>query len=324
MHNITSLILVLMLAAFSACAPDVATNEAAPVVPAYVSPAVDGSGTLFIIGGGKRSQALVSDLTGRMANPDGLILILPMASEEPDSAAWYASRQFMDAGKTHIRSLNLTPADTVGARVDSLLLADLIYLCGGDQNRFMDVAAHPAVRQKIHQAFASGAVIAGTSAGAAVMSSIMITGDQQLEPEYEATYRRLMADNAVYSEGLGLLPKAIVDQHFVERSRYNRAITAAHDHQLPVYGIGESTALVVTPTGLEVVGDGQVVVFRPDTLYSDASGRIGGAIEIEIMIGRDAQSGRLDINKKAQERHDNSKDAQIGRLSYNENPQHPH
>lgn len=295
-----------MLAAFSACSPDAPPKVVEPIATGFVSPAVDGSGTLFIIGGGKRSAALVSDLTGRMADPDGLILILPMASEEPDSAAWYASRQFLDAGKTHIHSLNLTPSDTVGARVDSLLLADLIYICGGDQNRFMDVAGHPAVRQKIHQAFASGAVIAGTSAGAAVMSRTMITGDQQLEPEYEATYRRLMADNAVYAEGLGLLPNAIVDQHFVERSRYNRAITAAHDHGLPVFGIGESTALVVTPDGLEVVGDGQVVVFRPDTLYSDASGRIGGAINLEILIGRDAQFGRL------------------YQSSYIENPQHPH
>ncbi len=293
MHKLPSLILILVLAVVSACSPDAPPKAAEPAEAGFVSPAVDGSGTLYIIGGGARPKAMIDDLTGRMTNPDGLILILPMASEEPDSAAWYASRQFRDAGKTHIRSLNLTRADTIGTRVDSLLLADVIYLCGGDQNRFMDVAAHPAVRQNIHQAFASGAVIAGTSAGAAVMSGIMITGDQLLEPEYEATYRRLVADNAVYAEGLGLLTGAIVDQHFVERSRYNRAITAAHDHRLPVYGIGESTALVVTPKGIEVVGDGQVIVFRPDTLYRDDSGRIGGNLNLEVMIGRDAQVGRL-------------------------------
>jgi cyanophycinase len=245
-----------------------------------------GEGTLFIIGGGERPAHLLRNLLARMRSPNGLIAVLPMASEEPDTAAWYTHRQFLDLGHTHIKTFNLTLADTVGSKLDSVGAADLIYICGGDQNRFMEVAAHPAIRQKIKNAFAHGSVIAGTSAGAAVMGKTMITGGQWLEPEYESTYRRLMAENAVYAEGLGLLEHAIVDQHFVERSRYNRAITALHDYpNMPVFGIGEATALVLRASEMEVVGDGQVVLFEPAKLSADSLGRIGGRVVMQIFQG---------------------------------------
>jgi cyanophycinase len=150
----------------------------------------------------------------------------------------------------------------------------------------MEAIGHPSIKKQIHRSFERGAIVAGTSAGAAVMSGVMITGDQRLEPEYESTYRRLRANNAVYAEGLGLLPNAIVDQHFVERSRYNRAITALHDYpEQTVFGIGESTALVVTSTGMEAIGEGQIVVFRNGALSASPDGRIEGDLSIEIWVG---------------------------------------
>jgi cyanophycinase len=282
------LLLIAALAITWSCHPPTAQNpniephttfDVATVLP-------QGAGTLFIIGGGERPPHLLRDLLGRMRTPDGLIAVLPMASEEPDTAAWYTHRQFLELGHQHIKTFNLTLADTVGAKLDSVAAADMIYICGGDQNRFMEVAAHPAIRQKIKNAFTNGSVIAGTSAGAAVMSKTMITGGQQLEPEYESTYSRLMARNAVYTQGLGLLEHAIVDQHFIERSRYNRAVTALHDHPaLPVFGIGEATALVLSSAGMEVVGDGQVVLFEPAALSADSLGRIGGRVVMQIFQG---------------------------------------
>lgn len=247
----------------------------------------DGEGVLYIIGGGDRPPQLLADLLSRMRNSDGLIAVLPMASEEPDTAALYTHRQFIELGHQNIRTFNLTLADTASTKLDSVAAADMIYICGGDQNRFMEVGAHPAVRQKLKNAFKNGAVVAGTSAGAAVMSKTMITGGQWLEPEYESTYRRLMAKNAVYADGLGMLENAIVDQHFIERSRYNRAITALHDHPgTAVIGIGESTALVLSSAGVEVVGTGQVVVFEPLALTADSLGRIGGRVVMDIIPGQ--------------------------------------
>ncbi len=279
------LITVFLISSLFACGtqndPDVSESQETTKIEQTF---VQGKGTLFIIGGGARPPHLVSDLTGRMVDPEGLIVILPMASAEPDTAAWYAEQMFIKAGKTNLRSMALSLSDTASSRLDTLKMAELIYICGGDQNRFMEISGHPAVRQQIHQAFQNGAIIAGTSAGAAVMSQIMITGDQELQAEYESTYRRLSAENAVYAEGLGLLETAIVDQHFIERSRYNRAITALHDHPgMTVFGIGESTALVLTENGIEIVGDGQVIRFDPASMNATADGRLSGKVCMEIL-----------------------------------------
>lgn len=233
-----------------------------------------GEGTLFIIGGGSRSPELMQHMVDLLPSKESLIVVLPMASSEPDTSAFYGMRQFTELGCSNVRTLVLNADSTSAGTLDSLKMADGIYLTGGDQNRLM-AALNEDARAVLHQRFAEGAVIAGTSAGAAVMSSVMITGDQQREPEYESTYRRLMAANGLYSEGLGLLSNAIVDQHFVERSRYNRALTALHDHGLPVFGIGESTALVVQSNGYSVAGDGQVVVFTGGSTNADSSGLIG-------------------------------------------------
>ena len=140
--------------------------------------------------------------------------------------------------------------------------------------------------KQYQQAFRQGAVIAGSSAGAAMMSNVMITGDQLLEPEYESTYKRLYENNAIYSEGLGLIQGAIIDQHFVERSRYNRAFTALYDHpDIPVFGIGESTALVVEPQGLSVEGEGHVVVFYPSKGRTDSTGQLNFRnLRLDILV----------------------------------------
>ncbi len=233
-----------------------------------------GEGALFIIGGGKRPPALVKSLVDLMPSNGELILVLPMASSEPDTSAYYAMRQFTELGCPNVHWLTPETEEPTQGLLDSLRAAGLIYFTGGDQNRLMK-ALSDEVRQELSECYRRGCVIAGTSAGAAVMSSVMITGDQQRAQEYESTYSRLMAENGVYSEGLGLFPNAIIDQHFVERSRYNRALTALHDHQVPVFGIGESTALIVSSSGYRVAGEGQVVVFSGGPAQAVSSGLIG-------------------------------------------------
>lgn len=234
----------------------------------------EGKGALFIIGGGKRPPSLMQKMVDLLPSKDALIAVLPMASSEPDTSAYYGMRQFTELGCTNVCTLMLNADSTAASKLDSLSMADGVYLTGGDQNRLMTSLSADA-RALLSRRYADGAVIGGSSAGAAVMSSVMITGDQQREPEYESTYSRLMTENGVYSEGLGLFPNAIIDQHFVERSRYNRALTALHDHQMPVFGIGESTALIVSSSGYRVAGDGQVVVFSAGSSEADSSGLIG-------------------------------------------------
>lgn len=273
----------------SACRPDAKVAETKTEAPKDIllEALPDGEGTLFIIGGGSRPPHLVEALIDCMKDRDGLILILPMASSEPDTAVWYARKQFEDAGLTNIRSLQLHPEDAPDGPSDSLLLASMIYICGGDQARFMASIPHPAVRQKFKQAYQQGCVIAGTSAGAAVMSRVMITGDQKQEPEYESTYSRLRSENGIYSEGLALLDQVIIDQHFVERSRYNRAITALYDHPgMPLVGISESTAWIVRENSYEVCGESQVLVFTSEDLQANERTALHGHVQLRILPAR--------------------------------------
>ncbi|MBK7410825.1 MAG: cyanophycinase [Saprospirales bacterium] len=139
--------------------------------------------------------------------------------------------------------------------------AALVYLTGGDQTQFMEVVGNTPIQEAIRQAYQNGAIVAGTSAGAAVMSKKMITGNEFKHPEYTGDFRTIEAQNVELTEGLGLLPpKIIVDQHFVYRMRMNRLITVALENpRYQCIGIDESTAIVVKGKKARVVGAGQVI-----------------------------------------------------------------
>lgn len=221
-------------------------------------------GKLFIIGGGERSL----DMVRRMVQESGLdkggyAVVLPMSSQEPDSAVIYTKKQFTTLGIDHVYGVFCSKAQANDpAKADSIRHAKLIYISGGDQNRFMDAVAGSAVEKAIHEAYQNGAMVGGTSAGAAVMSAVMITGNSRKNPEYSSTFHTIEADNIETRPGLGMLKHAIVDQHFVKRSRHNRLISAVIEYPaLKGIGIDEATAILVKGKDAEVVGVSQVLVY---------------------------------------------------------------
>jgi cyanophycinase len=236
-------------------------------------------GSLFIIGGGSRTPELIKKLieTANLNEKD-YIVILPMASAEPDSSYYFIKKDLQSACNNTIANLNFTllnPTNKIW--LDSLEHAKLIFITGGDQNRFMNVVLHTPVYTAIHNAYKSGATIAGTSAGAAVMSEYMITGDQLVgKPPYKETFDKLLNKNIEFKEGLGLVTSAIIDQHFIVRSRYNRLISALA--AFPSYaciGIDESTAIIIHNKNVVVTGRSQVLTFtRPKGLEIKPGGLI--------------------------------------------------
>jgi cyanophycinase len=147
--------------------------------------------------------------------------------------------------------------------IDSIRTANLIYITGGDQARFMNIAAGTEIETAIHDAYQKGCVISGTSAGAAVMSKLMITGNELKHKEYSATFQTIEPDNIEIKPGLGLLTDVMIDQHFLIRSRHNRLLTAVIEHpDMTCIGIDESTAILVDGKDVEVLGDSQVLVYR--------------------------------------------------------------
>jgi cyanophycinase len=118
----------------------------------------------------------------------------------------------------------------------------------------MDVLADPELLAAVRARFAAGVVFGGTSAGAAVMSARMITG--------EGDFTVIDGSRVEVRPGLGFLPGAIVDQHFVRRQRQNRlfGLVLAHPGERGV-GIDEDTAILVSGgRRAEVVGKGPVML----------------------------------------------------------------
>lgn len=240
-------------------------------------------GKLFIIGGGDRPPALMKALvaTAEMRSTD-YVIVLPMSSASPDTSYYYFKADLEPICKNAIINFNFT-RDQVNNKnwLDSLEKAKLIFITGGDQDRFMKAVINTPVYKAIHNAYKNGATIAGTSAGAAVMSRHMITGQQLTDTVYRATFRKVQDKNIEFKPGLGLLTTAIVDQHFIVRSRYNRLLSALAKYPLlACIGIDEATAIIVHGNKIKVSGESQVIVMQqPDELKIT----LGGLIKLKDM-----------------------------------------
>lgn len=248
-------------------------------------------GSLFIIGGGSRPDTLVQRMLSEaeVFKNQGYVFILPMSSSLPDSAIMWASEQFLKNGipKERIKGYSFSHENKPWRQslLDSLLNADLIYISGGDQARFMDVVQDSELFSVIHNAYQKGSMIAGTSAGAAVMSEIMITGNELNYDDYRSTYRALEKNNIETREGLGLIKDYVIDQHFVMRSRYNRLLTSIMEFpDTQGIGIDESTAILVKNGKALVIGESQVILFSYDGNVNISENSKFGAKNIRLDI----------------------------------------
>lgn len=249
-------------------------------------------GSLFIIGGGSRPPEMVKRIIEESGiDNKGYGIILPMASSEQDSAIYYAKKQFAEVGIDNVFGIMVTDNEPVTSqRIDSIKNANLIYISGGDQDRFMRAVDNTPIAAAIHENYRRGGMIAGTSAGAAVMSREMITGTELKHPEYHSTFRNLEEDNLELKKGLGMLKNVIIDQHFVRRSRHNRLLTAVIENpEIQGIGIDESTAILVRDKEAEVVGDSQVIVFKNPSASKEASnGKLAAqGIVLDIYLNGD-------------------------------------
>ncbi|WP_301928491.1 cyanophycinase [Ferruginibacter sp.] len=223
------------------------------------------AGKLFIIGGGNRSPQLMKKMVATAAlGPKDYVVVLPMSGSEPDTSFYYFKEDFQPVCNAPVANLNFTK-DKVNDKgwLDSVKHARLIFITGGDQERFMAIVLNTPVYEAIHVAFANGSTIAGTSAGAAVMSEKMITGKELTDTNYNATFKKIHTNNIHIAKGLGLLNKAVIDQHFIVRSRYNRLLSAIAS--FPSYaciGIDEATAIIAEGNKITVTGESQVVLMR--------------------------------------------------------------
>ncbi len=219
-------------------------------------------GYLFIIGGGKRPDYIMERFI-KLA--DGKIVVLPMASGDPKGTAEYQVNQIKNLGAENVSYLIVTKEEAIqDTTVEKLNGVSGIFFSGGAQSRLMDAIGNTPFATKIKELYQQGAVIGGTSAGAAVMSKIMITGDEQRpEPNKDRVFTKIEGTNIVTEPGFGFLDDVIIDQHFVRRKRHNRLISLVLENpQYVGIGIDESTAVIVHPDRtFEIFGESQVIFY---------------------------------------------------------------
>ena len=209
-------------------------------------------GPLVAVGGGDTNDAIVARTLELAGGRRASVAVLAQASALPD-AGDSSVEMWKAAGARD--AVNVRFGDRAAAR-HALETATLIWMPGGDQNRFMSAIAGTGLDDLIRSRHAAGVVVGGTSAGAAVLSAVMLTGDADL--------KSVSAGTTVTAPGLGLWREVIVDQHFLTRQRGNRLISAVLDHPALVgVGIDEGTAVVVRGTTIEAIGKSAVIVIDP-------------------------------------------------------------
>jgi cyanophycinase len=247
-------------------------------------------GKLFIIGGGDFN----SEMRDKMIHESGIdkggyMVILPMSSEEPDTAFFYTKLDFKVPEKLDIYGFIIKKGDNIPqSRIDSIRNAKMIFISGGDQSRFMDIIAGTQIKQAIHDAFENGSLICGTSAGASLMSKQMVTGNELKHPtEGTANFNSIEAQNVEIIEGLGFLKNIIIDQHFIVRKRLNRLLSMIIEHpDLEGIGIDESTAIFVEGNNATVYGVSQVVVVQhPSAKFTVKNGLLGARkLQLDVYL----------------------------------------
>ena len=221
-------------------------------------------GHLFIVGGGNQPQYMINKFISLAGGPDAKIVIIPMAGSDPLESALYKRYDFERSG---VKNVEFVICDKQSADADSNLAvldgAKAVYFTGGDQSLLTKALLGTKMLQKIRKIYADGGLIGGTSAGAAVMSKLMITGNELKNTDSSRAYIKIQKDNIEVVEGFGFVTSAIIDQHAVRRKRQNRLISLVLENpSLVGFAIDESTALIVYPDDIfEVIGEYTVVVY---------------------------------------------------------------
>jgi cyanophycinase len=243
-------------------------------------------GTLFIVGGGPQPPALVEEFV-RLAGGPGKarIAVFAMASSDGQRGGEEKAADLRKLGATAV-NIWLTRAQASTDSAAHLLRGVTgIWFGGGDQVRLANVLRDTPTLQAIRARFMAGAVVGGTSAGAAVLSTTMITGDERKpggdRPPSDSTdnWLTIARDNTLTAEGFSFVTGAIVDQHFVRRKRHNRLLSLVLERpeRLGV-GIDESTALAIGPDGQwRVLGASVVVIYDAREAAVLARGPLGAS-----------------------------------------------
>jgi cyanophycinase len=213
-------------------------------------------GPLIIIGGHEDKEGdkvILKAVAERLKG--GRLVLATIASHAPDGYFETYQKAFASLGVTDLVELYVEDrAETHDD--DKLALLDGaagVFFSGGDQLRISSQIGDTPIEARIRQIWTQGGVLAGTSAGASVMSDTMMVRGASAETHRIGDLRM--------APGLGLVRDVIIDQHFAERGRIGRLLGAvAQSPRVLGVGIDEDTAIIVEGEAFKVIGSGAVYV----------------------------------------------------------------
>jgi len=223
-------------------------------------------GLIMAIGGAEdkvRERVILRRFIQESGGADANVVVLATASEFPETGERYADL-FYSLGAQTVEVLRIRTREDaleMGRESQDLLeYASGFFMTGGSQLRISSALGGTALAASLHRRHAEGMVVAGTSAGAAVLPRHMISMG-----ESGGTPRRRLVQMA---QGLGFTPDLVVDQHFRRRDRMGRLVTALSYNPEPLgIGVDEDTAAMIDADGvMAVLGAGAVTVVDASAL----------------------------------------------------------
>ncbi len=216
------------------------------------------SGQLVIIGGAEDKEGdckVLREFIRRAGGTKARIVVMTVATSLPGEVGETYINVFERLGAEHIQVVDTPQQEDANdpKAIEAVENATGVFFTGGDQSRIVAAVKNTKLDEVIHKRYAEGIVVGGTSAGAAMMPDIMIIeGDSETNPRVNVVEM---------GPGMAFLPGVVVDQHFLQRGRMGRLLSAlAQQPAVLGFGIDENTAVVVNDGKFEVVGEGAVTV----------------------------------------------------------------
>jgi cyanophycinase len=208
------------------------------------------------------------------------IAIIPTASDDPQRSGEGYATLFLELGAKKADWLRVEQRSDANTDEALTLLREAtgVYITGGDQARLVRLLVGTLVMECIRLRNADGVIVAGTSAGASILSALMMAGGTGIGGDSNgAAARKGMVDVVA---GFGLLQDIIIDQHFSQRGRMGRLLSVfAGTPGLVGLGLDEDTAVLIDREGtLEALGSNMVTIVDGRNTISDYFDRQNGEV----------------------------------------------
>lgn len=229
---------------------------------------IEARGRLMAIGGGedKEKDCLILKEFVRLAGEDkARIVVMTTATDLPEEVAAEYTEVFKRLGAKQIEAIDVSQRSDAAKpeAIEAVKKATGIFFTGGDQLHVTSLMGGSELQKAIIEAYENGTIVAGTSAGAAMMgNSMILSGTSDENPRF---------GSMEMAPGTDLIVGCMIDTHFSQRGRHGRLLTAvAHFPQDIGFGIDENTAMIVDKNQFKVIGEGAVTVIDAGAMtYTD-------------------------------------------------------